>query len=114
MKAPETQKKKKKMPAHVMIPSLHRCCREEILCESAGSWIGMVKHSIQSAGEGVDDKRIPTQRRGYSFCIESAYRESGPRKERKGDNETGYKNRRRGCCGEQAVNIFIKPQCISK
>ena len=40
--------------------------------------------------------------------------EFGPRKQQKNDNETGYKNRRRGCCGEQAVNIFIKPQCISK
>ena len=38
----------------------------------------------------------------------------GPGKQRKGDNETGYKNRRRGCCSEQAVNIFVKPQSISK
>jgi len=53
-------KKKKKMPVHTMIPSLYRCCRMEILCESTGNWVGMVKRSIKSAGEGVDDKRIPT------------------------------------------------------
>ena len=41
--------------------SLYRCCRMEILCESTGSWLGVVKRSIKSAGEGVDDKRISTQ-----------------------------------------------------
>jgi len=65
VKAREAQKKKKKkkkkkmMPVHAMIPSLHAVVWKFFV--SSGSWVGMVKHSIQFAGEGVDDERIPTQ-----------------------------------------------------
>jgi len=53
--------KKKEMPVHAMIPSPYRCCRMKILCESTGSWVGIMKRHIKNAGEGVDNKRIPTQ-----------------------------------------------------
>jgi len=61
------------MPVHAMIPSSPVAdgapwlpvqtlpYRNPLPELETYNWVGMVKHIIKSAGEGMDDKKLPTQ-----------------------------------------------------